>query len=189
MTTNADELVAAYLDRLARASADLPVSYREELLEQISDHIAAARCDGQTDGTAQIRQVLDDLGDPAEVAAAAREQAGVAVSAAPAAEFGRHLFGVGTWRESAAVVLLSIGWVFVGLGWLIGLVLAWTSPRWSRAEKWAATGLLVPALAGFILAHKLAIGGVGVLIVIVGVTVSLAIGDRLIQRAHDRTAG
>jgi hypothetical protein len=45
MMTSADDLVAGYLDRLARASADLPSSYREELLEQIGQHIAAARSD------------------------------------------------------------------------------------------------------------------------------------------------
>jgi hypothetical protein len=139
--------------------------------------------------------VLDALGDPYEVAAAAREQADAADLNVPnAGGAGGYLFGAGTGRESTAVVLLSIGWVAAGVGWLIGLVLAWTSPRWSTAEKVGATLLAVPVLAALVLAHKLpaSFTGRGViegLIVVIGLGVSLAAGAQLVRRAHDRTAG
>jgi uncharacterized membrane protein len=195
MTTSADDLAAGYLDRLARASAGLPPSYREELLEQISQHIAAARSGDRADSPAHVRQVLDDLGDPDEVAAAAREQADAADLSAPnAGQVSGQLFGAGTARESAAVILLSIGWIAAGVGWLIGLVLAWTSTRWSTAQKLAATLLPVPVLAALVVAHELpgsftGRGAVVGLIVLAGLGVSLAAGARLVRRAHDREAG
>src|SRR5450755_580204 len=99
MMTSADDLVAGYLDRLARASADLPSSYREELLEQIGQHIAAARSDEHASSPAHVRQVLDALGDPCEVAAAAREQADAADLNVPSSGgTGGHLLGAGTGR-------------------------------------------------------------------------------------------
>ena len=184
-TTDADALVADYLDRLARAGADLPASHRDELLEQIADHLAAARSSG-ADSPARIRQVLDELGDPAEVAAAAREQSGVGTPGTPVT--GTHLFGTGTGRESAAVVLLGVGWIFVGLGWLFGMVLAWTSPRWSRGEKLVATALPVPVVGAAVLVHALGSadvpGVVRALVVLLGVAGALGTGAVLVRRAY-----
>jgi hypothetical protein len=87
-------------------------------------------------------------------AAAAREQADAADLSVPGAGgAGGQLPGAGTGRETTAVILLRTGWVIAGAGWLIGLVLAWTSPRWSTAEKLGAAFLAVPVLAALVLAR------------------------------------
>jgi hypothetical protein len=45
--------------------------------------------------------------------------------------------------EAAAVWLLPLGSLFVGVGWLIGVILLWASNVWTRGEKWLGT-LVVP---------------------------------------------
>ncbi len=49
------------------------------------------------------------------------------------------------------MVLLTVGSVFLPLiGWVIGVVLVWTSDRWSLAQKWLAT-LVWPGGVGIVL--------------------------------------
>lgn len=75
--TVADELVARYLARLQAALRDLPAARREELLEEVSEHIAAARAElGAQAGEAEIRTMLERLGDPAAIAAEAGQDPG-----------------------------------------------------------------------------------------------------------------
>ena len=62
-----DQLAAEYLKRLRRAAGGLPRARRRELLEAIQAHIAEARAAGAV----PLRDVLDDLGEPGEIAAAA----------------------------------------------------------------------------------------------------------------------
>ncbi len=71
-TTVADELVARYLAQLQTALRDLPPGRREELLDEVSEHIAAARAElGPQPTEAQIRALLERVGDPAAIAAEA----------------------------------------------------------------------------------------------------------------------
>lgn len=73
--TVADQLVAEYLARLDAALRDLPAARREELLEQVSEHIATARAElGDQAGEAEIRTMLDRLGAPAAIAAEAGQR-------------------------------------------------------------------------------------------------------------------
>lgn len=73
--------------------------------------------------------MLDDLGDPEEVVAAA----------APPSSSGR------TGLHEIATVLFLLGGAFVipAVGWLVGVVLLWSSPPWTRGQKWLGT-LVVP---------------------------------------------
>jgi hypothetical protein len=45
--------------------------------------------------------------------------------------------------EAGAVWLLPLGSLFVGVGWLVGVILLWSSNAWTRGEKWLGT-LVVP---------------------------------------------
>src|SRR6266487_3085640 len=73
--TAADQLVARYLARLQAALGDLPAARREELLEQVSEHIATARAElGAQAGEAEIRLLLERLGEPAVIAAEAGQR-------------------------------------------------------------------------------------------------------------------
>lgn len=53
-------------------------------------------------------------------------------------------------REIAAIPLLLIGGVVLPfVGWVIGVALLWSSPRWSRRDKWIGTFLLPGGLLPF----------------------------------------
>jgi uncharacterized membrane protein len=185
--TTVDDLVADYLGRLARASAGIPEAERTELMEQISEHISAtraeARAQGAPDGPAMVRTVLERLGSPEEVAAAA--------GARPDDPTGDAGATKGFTRENVAVVLLIAGWVVAGLGWLVGSVLAWTSPRWTTRDKIVATVLPAPILIALMVDHNIAgptvPGAVLLLLVVAGLVVSVVAGIRLARRAAGRT--
>lgn len=132
-TTVADELVARYLAQLQTALRDLPPGRREELLDEVSEHIAAARAElGPQPTEAQIRTLLERVGDPAAIAA----------EASPAQVDG-SVPSPG-WREVATLILLPIGGIIVPLlGWFVGVALLWTSEHWSVRSKLIGT-LVVP---------------------------------------------
>ena len=129
-----DQLVADYLKRLRRAARTMPRARRRELLDEIAAHIAEARATGEV----PLQRVLDDLGDPKDIAAtgSARKPLGV--------------------REIAAVILLPFGGFIFLAGWVVGLVLLWASPRWRWPDKLLGTlvwpfgyaGVLYGLLAG-----------------------------------------
>lgn len=129
-----DQLAADYLKRLRRAARTMPRARRRELLDEIAAHIAEARAAGEV----PLQRVLDDLGDPKDIAAtgSARRPLGL--------------------REVAAVILLPIGGFIFLAGWVVGLVLLWASPRWRWPDKLLGTlvwpfgyaGVLYGLLAG-----------------------------------------
>jgi HAAS domain-containing protein len=141
MKSTADKLVDDYLDRLNRELTGFPRARRRELVEEISGHIAEARADLETENEAAIRTLLDRLGDPADIAAEARERP------APA-----RLKGSG-WDVVALILLLIGGVILPVVGWLIGVVILWGSATWTTREKLIGT-LIVPfglALPTFLL--------------------------------------
>jgi len=135
----AERLVEKYLGELKGELRDLPRSRRQELLAEISDHIDAALAQTPDHDEAEIRNVLERLGDPTDIAQEARQRFGV-----PRARSGAF--------EVAAVILLPVGGVVVPvLGWVAGVILLWTSRVWTTREKLAGTllfpgGLLLPVL-------------------------------------------
>jgi hypothetical protein len=146
MTTGAaDPLLTDYLSRLAAAAAVLPPDRRAELLAEIGEHIDAARAAGATADEAAVRTLLDRLGEPAEIVAAAADDQPPA-PAYPGRPPGRT--GVGL--ETAAVIMLTLGSFIPVLGWLIGAVLLWSSARWRPSEKLLGT-LVVPGGPGLLL--------------------------------------
>ena len=131
MSTTADQLVAAYLKRLDAELAGLPRARRREVVQEISQHIEDARPELPTQNEAEIRNVLDRLGDPAEIAAEARERSGV------------HVRKPG-WQEiGALIMLLAGGLILPVIGWFVGVVLLWVSDAWETRDKVIGT-LLVP---------------------------------------------
>lgn len=132
----------AYLRRLDSELRGLPRARRRELLDEIREHITEAAPAGE----AELRDVLDRLGEPEDIAAEARERFGVEPKR----------MGV---REIAAVILLPIGGIVLPvIGWIIGVALLWGSTAWSQRDKWLGT-LLFPG--GLALPFLLIAGGVG----------------------------
>jgi hypothetical protein len=126
MTTEADALIARYLQDLEAQLGDLPASRRQELLDEVGEHIAAGRADLDPETEAGVRTLLERLGDPADIAAEARDRSGVP-PATPRSP--------GPWLEIVAIVLLVVPF----LGWVLGAVLVWLSRIWSTRDKLIGT--------------------------------------------------
>jgi hypothetical protein len=126
MTTEADALVLRYLQDLEGELRDLPANRRQELLDEVGEHIAAARAALAPETEAGVRTMLERLGDPADIAAEARERFGVQRPPARPAT---------PWLEVIAVVLLVIPFA----GWVVGVVLVWISRLWTTRDKLIGT--------------------------------------------------
>jgi hypothetical protein len=110
---------------------DLPSDRRHEIVADIGSHIDSALADIPTPSPAAVEQILDDLGTPETIAAAAFAEM-------PPTQSRWAL------RDVTAVVLLLIGGLVLPvIGWLIGAVMLWTSTTWRVKDKVIAT-LLVP---------------------------------------------
>lgn len=143
---NADALVDAYLERLEEELTDLPKARRRELIDEIVGHIEESRSALDAKDEVEIRNLLDRLGDPAEIAAEERARSGIVRRRG------------GPLEILALIGLLVGGFVFV-IGWFVGLILLWASDVWTTREKLVGT-LLVPGglLPGFLILSG-AIGG------------------------------
>ncbi len=137
-TSTVDRLVADYLSRLETASAALPPDRRDELLEEIGSHIATALAAGAAADEAAVRTLLERLGQPEVIAAAALDDS-PSTDARPGWASARP----GTALELTAVLMLTVGSFLPVVGWLVGVALLWVSSRWTTAEKLLGT-LVVP---------------------------------------------
>jgi hypothetical protein len=121
-------LAEDYLRRLRRAGRRLPPERLGELLAEIEGHLSEAVARGASDH--EVLEVLERLGSPGDIVEAERPPAH-----GPADRR--------SWREWAAVILLPLGGFAFGVGWLVGLVLLWSSRLWTTREKLIGT-LIVP---------------------------------------------
>jgi hypothetical protein len=138
-----------YLDRLDRAAQVLAPDRRIELLSEIREHIEDARVAEGGDGEAATRSVLERLGAPEEIVAAAGEGSQPWRGSMPFGYGGspprpRRSLALEIW----AVVMLTVGSIVLPvIGWLVGVALMWSSDRWRLREKLLAT-LVVPGGLG-----------------------------------------
>jgi uncharacterized membrane protein len=70
VTTNYDHdhIVSQYLNRLEAALATAPADERESLVESIATHISEARATLSPHSEAAVRDILDRIGDPVDIA-------------------------------------------------------------------------------------------------------------------------
>ena len=135
VASNADKLVAQYLKTLESELRGLPRSRWRELTQQISEHIGEARAGLEPGDEAGVREILERLGAPAEIAAAERPTEPARAG----------------WKEIVALILLPIGGIVRPIvGWVAGAVLLWVSDAWGTKDKLIGTllfpgGLLIPA--------------------------------------------
>lgn len=141
MSTTPDKLVERYLKHLEVELDDLPRDRRREIVDEIAGHIAVARAGLEHESEADLRNILEGLGDPADIAEDARERFEVQ-QPAPAAPFKPG------WMEVAALIMLLIGGIVIPLfGWVIGVVLLWVSNAWNVRDKIIGT-VFVPGGLG-----------------------------------------
>lgn len=145
MTTDTlHPLAADYLERLRRAGRRLPPARLRELLAEVEAHLSEAIDPSASD--AQALTVLDKLGAPEAIVAAEMPH--------PDEPPG----GPGT-REWAAIVLLLFGGFIFGVGWLVGLVLLWSSRAWTARDKLIGTLVVPGGLAIGLFVGLFAVGG------------------------------
>jgi hypothetical protein len=131
MNAITDDLINDYVKQLDAELSGLPRASRREVVQEISTHIAAGRAELEDESEAEIRALLDRLGDPADIAAEARDRFGVRPRKR-------------TWVEVVALVLLPFGGVVLPVvGWFVGVVLLWVSDAWTTRDKLLGT-LVVP---------------------------------------------
>lgn len=141
--TDVDAAVQDYLGRLDKALAPLPHTRRQQLVAEITDHIAAARSQLDDPTEADIRNLLDRIGRPEDIAAEA------CTTEAPRQSRPS--------QDNLAIALLLFGGFLVIVGWFVGVFLLWTSSVWPVRDKVLGTllfpgGLVLPLLVGAILA-------------------------------------
>ena len=121
---HAKQLVEGYLGRLELELLDLPSDRRREIVDDIRNHIADERTGltGETD--ADLMNLLERLGDPAEIAAAARDGKSTSLQSAAAGHVG-------------VVEVLAL--ILTPLVWPAGVVLLWLSPAWTTRQKLLGT--------------------------------------------------
>lgn len=148
-----DELRSRYLSELEAATADLPADARDDLLTEIRAHLAQVAGDGDE---IALRDAIDRLGSPAEIAASARAAEGLPMLAPPMPPAsGTPASARGPWpsktRDTWTVFMLLLGPVALAVllgmvnrgllligaiaGTAIGWGLLWSSATWTTPEK------------------------------------------------------
>jgi HAAS len=141
MSTTPDKLVERYLKHLEVELDDLPHDRRREIVDEIAGHIAEARAGLEHESEADVRNILEGLGDPADIAEDARERFEVQPHA-PAQPYKPG------WMEVGALVMLLVGGLILPVvGWFIGVILLWVSNAWNVRDKIIGT-IFVPGGLG-----------------------------------------
>jgi hypothetical protein len=135
MVATLHPLAEAYLDSLERAARRLPRRDRGELVAEIRAHLLETVDPDMSD--AEVLTILDRLGDPEEIVEAQEPDALREDSR------GTH--------EWAAIFLLLLGGFVFGVGWIVGLILLWSSRAWTTGQKLIGTFVVPGGLAaGFV---------------------------------------
>jgi uncharacterized membrane protein len=120
-TTVRDPLVETYLKRLRAESRTLPRAERDELMQQIQEHLHEALSPGASE--ADVRNALEHLGEPEAIVAEEFDRLGFKPATAGKLEW-------------AVIFLLPFGALVVPvLGWLLGVMLLWTSRVWKDPRE------------------------------------------------------
>lgn len=178
--TGAARRIEHYLSDLKAAARSLPAGRRRELVDDVRSHIQVALAESGRDDAEAVSAVLEALGSPREIVAAS-----LSGDVEPAQADG----GIGG-LEIAALILLLVGAAAAGVGWLVGVLLLWASPRWTRREKILGT-LVLPGgvVLPIVLASGLATNAVLVplLLLAVGLAAPVLTAMRLFQSARAAT--
>ena len=136
MSMVGERAIDDYLKRLDRSMRDVPANRRKELVNEIDQHITQTIAESEGNFTeADVRNALERLGEPEDIANEARERLGIR----PA-----HV----SWTDGVAIPLLLVGGFLFGVGWIVGVVFLWLSDVWSVRDKIIGT-LIVPGASLF----------------------------------------
>jgi uncharacterized membrane protein len=165
-STTASE-IRSYLDEVRAALADLPPTDRDELLEDLPDHLATVLAD-------DAGSLRERLGEPAAYASELRAAAGMGAAAAPAHEARNR------WRERWVDLDRRVG-LALGYGSVSELMHA-LRPGW-----WVVRGVL--AAIALLVAVQFRPDRPGFLLVFLVTAALVAASIRLGVATHDMSAG
>ncbi|WP_405390238.1 hypothetical protein OG596_21725 [Streptomyces sp. NBC_01102] len=174
MKTRENALVRAYLDTVEREAATLSPTRRQELLTDLTEHIAVALAESGTADDAGVRRVLDQLGDPRTVAESALAEEG-AVAPAPAAPARRDRSGLIILLLLLTAPLMAANYYLGLFAAIAGISMLWTSHHWEGRQR--VIGTLIPVstpvtvllgeiVAGLLLEDRGTLLGLGVVVVV-----------------------
>jgi uncharacterized membrane protein len=129
------QVVRSYLAQLETALVGVPESVGRDIRAGVEEELTGL------DATAAAARI-EELGDPAFIAAEARAEAGSSPVVAGAPVTGVQATGIGDSRGYTiiAALLVALGGVLVPvLGWIVGIAMVWMSRTWTLGEKWIAT--------------------------------------------------
>ena len=138
-------LAADYLWRMRHAGRELPPDRLRDLLVEVEAHLSEAIPVGASDDEAL--EVLERLGPAGDIIDAEQPRVPAPVDSR-------------SWREWTAVILLPLGGLAIGVGWLVGLILLWSSRLWTTRDKLIGT-LIVPGGLATALVMLLVVSGTG----------------------------
>jgi hypothetical protein len=109
--TDIDALCADYLSRLDTALSDRSVPQRRQIVEQVTEHLNEARGELSIPSEVAVRSILERLGSPEDIAAAAAPAD--ATGSLPSAPWFTH---------GRRILVLALGIVLVAAGLTVGLL-------------------------------------------------------------------
>jgi uncharacterized membrane protein len=133
------QVVRSYLAQLEAALVGVPETVGGDIRAGVEEELT-----GLDAAAAAAR--IEELGDPAFIAAEARAEAGVvdspvpATATAPTAAAEPAAGGDSRGYAVVAALLVALGGVVVPVvGWIVGIAMVWLSRTWTLGEKWVAT--------------------------------------------------
>ncbi len=157
---HATQIIEGYMARLDAELRDLPAGRQRELVEDVRSHIAESRSALAEESDADLLNIVERLGDPAELVGEVQERRGS--QAAPTTRWG--------WVEIGAILLTIVIWP-------AGVILVWLSRVWNTSEKLIGTMIgAVAFIIGFPLFGPLVGPVLGPLVARIGSSAPLLIG-------------
>jgi hypothetical protein len=156
---------------------DLPANRRDEIVAEIEEHISEGLAELPNETETEVRNMLERLGDPQDIAAEGRDRLGLQRA-------GEEPLGARTWLVGSGIALAGVGgmWILLSLrspeaGRHGGLEFR---PGWT---DWVVDPWLVPYVAGALLM------GLGIVLVVAGARLTPSTNPKTTKTLAALTAG
>jgi hypothetical protein len=147
-----DLAIDQYLAELDAALASLPASRRNQILDEIRDHIKESRGLLDVEDESSISALLERIGEPEAIAAEA--------GAVDGDDESRRSDAWVPWLLLLGGIPSAAFWL-LGIGWILGVGFLWASARWGLRDKLIGTLVLPGGLLPLVLLLIRPVGSYG----------------------------